>query len=165
MGDYDFLQYTAVGKYYISFIEEFVVELQARAGLVGDYGDSDRVPVYERFYAGGGNSIRGYSERGVGPRDESTGDPIGGESMLVGNTELTFPIFQNLIKGALFFDIGNVWADMSDFGRSDYKYGTGVGIRVKTPIGPVKLDWGYPLKKIKEEDQKGRFYFSMSHGF
>ncbi|MFH1753557.1 MAG: BamA/TamA family outer membrane protein, partial [Candidatus Omnitrophota bacterium] len=79
---------------------------------------------------------------------------------------LTFPIFQNLIKGAIFYDAGNVWTDTSDFMKSgDYAHGTGIGVRVKTPIGPVKLDWGYPLSEIDEEEQKGRFYFSMSHGF
>jgi outer membrane protein insertion porin family len=166
LGDFDFLKGTGLAKYYISFVDAFVVELKGRAGLVTEYGDSERVPVYERFFAGGGNSIRGYSERGVGPRDQVTGDAVGGESMLIGNIELIFPVFKNLIKGAIFFDAGNVWADTKDFAiGSDYKYGAGVGIRVKTPVGPVKLDWGYPLEEIEEEEQKGRFYFSMSHGF
>ncbi|MFH1752827.1 MAG: outer membrane protein assembly factor BamA, partial [Candidatus Omnitrophota bacterium] len=92
LGDYDFLKGTGVSKYYITFADQFIIELKGRAGLVGEYGGSDRVPVYERFYAGGGSTIRGYSERGVGPRDPITGDPIGGESMLIGNLELTFPI-------------------------------------------------------------------------
>ncbi|MEE8359862.1 MAG: outer membrane protein assembly factor BamA, partial [Candidatus Omnitrophota bacterium] len=166
LGDINYLKGSSISKYYISFVDQFVVELKVRGGLVTDYGDSDTVPIYERFYAGGTGSIRGYSERGVGPRDRTTGIPIGGESMLVGNVELTFPIFQNMIKGAIFYDVGNVWADVTDImSGGDYAQGAGIGIRVKTPIGPVKLDWGYPLREIDEEEQKGRFYFSMSHGF
>jgi len=165
-GDFDFLKYTGNVKQYFSFVNKnLVLELQARAGMVHEYGDSDHVPIYERFYAGGAGTIRGYSERGVGPRDLVTGDAIGGESLLIGNAELSFPIYKNLIKGAVFYDIGNVWEDSGDLGQGGYKHGTGVGIRVKTPIGPVKVDWGYPLEEISQEEQKGRFYFSVSHGF
>lgn len=165
LGDYDFIKYTGRASYYLSFVERFVLELKARAGMVGDYGDSDHVPIYERFYAGGASTIRGYRERGVGPQDPVTSDPIGGESFLVGNAELTFPVYKDVLKGAVFYDIGNVWEDMGDLGQGGYKYSGGVGIRVKTPIGPVKVDWGYPLKKILGQDQKGRFHFSVSHGF
>ena len=85
--------------------------------------------------------------------------------MLVGNAEAVFPVFKNIIKGAVFFDAGNVWEEIGDFGSGDYKYGAGVGVRVKTPVGPLKLDWGYPLEKMEGQEQKGRFYFSMSRDF
>ncbi|NQT06381.1 MAG: outer membrane protein assembly factor BamA [Candidatus Omnitrophica bacterium] len=164
-GDFDFLKYTGSVSQYFSFIDVFVLELRMRGGVVDAYGGSDHVPIYERFFAGGSNSVRGYSERGVGPRDPGSGDPIGGESVLISNAELTFPVFKDILKGAIFCDAGNVWEDAWDVGQGDYKYGAGVGIRVKTPIGPVNVDWGYPLKEIEDEEQKGRFYFSMSKGF
>lgn len=167
-GDFDFFKYTALAKYYISFVDAFVLEFKGRGGMAYDYGDSDHVPIYERFFAGGANTIRGYSERGVGPRDPVTGDSIGGESYLIGNLELTFPVFKNMLKGAIFYDAGNVWEDAADIGQGtggNFAHGTGVGVRVKTPIGPVKLDWGYPLEELEFEKQKGRFYFSVSQGF
>ena len=167
-GDKDFLKYLTTDSVNFSwFNKNLVLELMGRAGLVSDYGDSDHVPIYERFYAGGASTIRGYRERTVSPKDAITDDPIGGEAMLIGNAELVFPIFKNVIKGALFYDIGNVWEDAEDFGSTadDYKYGAGVGARVKTPMGPLKLDWGYPLKKMTGQEQKGRFYFSMSREF
>lgn len=164
-GDFDFLKYTGRASYYKSFMNLFVLELSLRGGMVGDYGDSNHVPIYERFYAGGTSSIRGYRERGVGPKDPATNDPIGGESMLVGNAELTFPIYKDMLNGAVFYDAGNVWEDMGDIGQGGYKHGAGLGIRVKTPIGPVRVDWGYPLVKEKGEEQKGRFYFSVSREF
>ena len=112
------------------------------------------------------NTIRGYDERRVGPRDPSSNDPIGGDSSLVGNAEVTFPIYDKLIKGAIFYDIGNVWSSMQDFlVEGDFKQGTGIGVRVKTPIGPIKIDWGYPLSENHNDKKEGRFYFSASHGF
>jgi outer membrane translocation and assembly module TamA len=124
------------------------------------------VPIYERFFAGGANTVRGYKERSIGPRDPKTNDPIGGEAMLIGNAELTYPVFKNF-KIAVFYDIGNVWENTDDdIDSDDFKAGAGVGIRVKTPIGPVNVDAGYPLDKAHPDDkQKIRFHFSMSRGF
>jgi outer membrane protein insertion porin family len=164
-GDKDFYKSYFSSKFYYSPINNIVIEFKGRAGLANNYGDTDKVPIYERFYAGGANTIRGYRERKIGPRDPSSSDPIGGEATLVGNIELMFPIYEKVIKGAVFYDIGNVWDEMEDFAQGSYKQGTGVGVRLKTPIGPLKLDWGYPLSDNQGDEKEGRFYFSMSHGF
>ena len=75
------------------------------------------------------------------------------------------PIIE-VIKGALFYDIGNVWAKLRDYGTGGLKSGAGVGLRVKTPIGPIKLDYGIPLDKENGQSNKsGKFYFSVSRGF
>jgi outer membrane protein insertion porin family len=82
--------------------------------------------------------------------------------------EVTFPIWKNLIKGAVFYDIGNVWEKFDFAGTKDdtgFKSGTGIGVRVKTPIGPVKLDYGYPLSDNYGDKKNGEFYFSVTHGF
>jgi outer membrane protein insertion porin family len=164
-GDKDFTKLTGTASRYISVFENHVIELRLRTGLVNDFGDSDYVPIYERFYAGGATTIRGYRERRVGPRDPNSNDPLGGESMLIGNVEYSFPILE-FLKGAIFYDVGNVWSKVSDFGSGGYKSGIGVGLRIKTPIGPVRLDYGYPLdKEPGREKREGRFYFSMSHAF
>ncbi len=165
-GDKEFYKSVTSMSYFYNWLDKFIVlELKARAGIVNEYGDSDSVPIYERFYAGGANTIRGYRERSVSPTDAVTNDPIGGEAMLIGNVEVTIPVFKNVIKGAVFYDIGNVWGDIEDFASGGYKHGTGVGVRVKTPMGPLRVDWGYPLEDIKGQEQKGRFYFSMSREF
>ncbi len=165
LGDKDYMKGYLWTNYYYSPIKNIVIEFKARAGLADSYLDTDKVPIYERFYAGGMNTIRGYGERRVGPRDPASNDPIGGEAMIVGNAELTFPIYEKVIKGAIFYDVGNVWANIGDFTQGGYKQGAGVGIRVKTPIGPIKLDWGYPLSDNQGDERKGEFYFSVSHGF
>ncbi len=165
-GDKDFVKGYTHGTIYHSLIKDIVLSVNGRVGLVENYGDSDEVPIYERFFAGGATTIRGYKQRGVGPRDRGSNSALGGESMAIGNVEVTFPIYKKLIKGAVFYDVGNVWAKYDDiFSTGGYKQGTGVGVRVKTPIGPVKVDWGYPLNKNYDDKREGQFYFSVSHGF
>jgi outer membrane protein insertion porin family len=159
-GDRDFIKYTGELDWYFTHFENFTFETRLRAGLAEKYDDTVYVPIYEKFYAGGANTIRGYKERHVGPK--RGGEPVGGDSMLIGNLEYTFPVIKN-IKGAVFYDIGNVWSDIGDLGK-DYKSSVGLGVRVKTPIGPVKVDYGYGLD-YDPGDKKGRFHFSMSRGF
>jgi len=163
--DKDFFKYTGMGNMYFTHFGKLLLELRVMAGFVNEYDTTDKVPIYERFYAGGANSIRGYRERRIGPKDSATDDPLGGESVLVAGAEYTFPLVKDAVKGAVFYDVGNVWEKASDFASGDYKSSTGVGVRVKTPIGPVKLDWGYPLDEIPGEDKKGRFHFSITRGF
>ncbi len=165
-GDKEFVSGTGSASIYHTFLGKLVLEVRGRAGVTNAYGKSEEVPIYERFFAGGANTIRGYRERAVGPRDPGSNDPVGGEALLIGNAELTFPIYEKLLKGAVFYDIGNVWRRAEDFAvGSNYRYGAGIGVRIKTPIGPVKLDYGYPLVGNYEDKRQGEFYFSMSHGF
>ena len=164
-GNKDFYRFRTTSSYYIPLKFDSTIELTARTGIEKPYGDSEKVPIFERFFAGGARTIRGYDERKVGPLDPLTNDPIGGESMLVGNIEYTVPVIQ-FIKVATFFDVGNVWPAIEDFGSGGYKLGTGLGLRVKTPIGPMNLDYGYPLTdEPGETGRSGKFYFSVSRGF
>ena len=164
-GDKDFYRFEGNGSYYLPLKFKSVLEFRLRSGLVAAYGDSEKVPIFERFFAGGARTIRGYNERRVGPLDPNTEDPIGGESLVVGNIEYTIPLI-DYVKLAGFFDVGNVWARKEDFGSGGFKAGAGFGLRVKTPIGPINLDYGYPLNDEPGEDQRsGKFYFSVSRGF
>lgn len=164
-GDKNFYRIKGKASYDLPLIYASVLEFRLRTGVVDRYGDSDYVPVYENFYAGGAYTIRGYNERKVGPLDPGSGDPVGGKSMVVANIEYTLPIVE-YIKAAVFFDTGNVWPKVSDIGLDGYKSGMGVGLRIKTPIGPMNLDYGYPLNdEPGEEDRSGKFYFSVSRSF
>jgi len=138
--------------------DRLILNWRARAGVVQEYGDTDKVRIFERFFLGGANTIRGYAYRDVGPKDER-GDPLGGEAMFLTNLELVFPIAEKL-NGAVFVDTGNVWWDASDFDPTDVDTGVGVGVRIATPIGPIKLDYGYAI-----EEHEARLHFSVGWTF
>ncbi len=163
-GDKDFMRFFSKAGVFFPFPRRSVLELRVRAGIVKEYDDTDEVPIYERFFAGGASTIRGYRERKVGPIDDND-NPIGGEALFVANIEYTYPVGEYL-KLATFFDTGNVWADSSDFMSGDLKSSVGLGVRVKTPLGPVSIDYGYPLdREPGEEEREGRFHFNISRGF
>ncbi len=164
-GDKDFTKLYGVASTYFKNFETDVLELKIRGGIADAYDDSVKVPIYERYFLGGANTIRGYRERRLGPKDPGNGDPVGGEAYWVANAEETFPIYPDLIKGAIFYDIGSLYEEIDNFGDGDVFSGAGFGVRIKTPIGPVKLDMGFPLDDVPGERKKLRFYFSISQGF
>ena len=167
-GDKNFYRLQTSGQYYYPLVINdvtTVLEISARTGIVQSYPDTPDVPIFERYFTGGQDSIRGYDERTVGPLDPNTNDAIGGDALMVGSVEYTVPIIE-IIKGAVFFDTGNVWDKVRNYGTGGLKSGTGVGLRVKTPIGPIKLDYGIPLDTEPGKTSKsGKFYFSVSRGF
>lgn len=167
-GDKNFYRLQTSGEYYypvrINGVTT-VLEISGRTGIVQPYPNTPHVPIFERYFTGGQDSIRGYDERAVGPLDPKTNDAIGGDALLLGSVEYTVPIIE-IIKGAVFFDTGNVWDKVRHYGTGSLKSGTGFGLRVKTPIGPIKLDYGIPLDTVPGNTKKsGKFYFSVSRGF
>lgn len=164
-GQKDFWKWTgSASAYFTPLVENQVLELRAALGLTNDFGDSRTVPIFERFFVGGAESIRGYRERRVGPKDPVTNDPIGAESMAVFNVEYTIPLVE-FIKGAIFFDVGNGWNRVGEFLQEGFKSGVGAGARIKTPFGPVKLDYGWPINPDPGERETGRIHFSASRSF
>ena len=115
----------------------------------------EAIPLPERFFGGGGTSHRGFPEEQAGPRDISTGFPLGGTALLFNQTELRFPLIGDNIGGVLYHDMGNVYTNVDNLSfrtnqRSlqDFDYmvhAVGFGVRYRTPIGPVRLDLGYSI--------------------
>ncbi|WP_424245618.1 outer membrane protein insertion porin family [Elusimicrobium posterum] len=132
------------------------------------YGDTKSVPVYERYFIGGADTVRGYDNTGeVGPE-------TGGNLYFVSNTELRFPLARegrrSIAQLAAFLDIGNSWKNSDDIKlkigkeEDEFKAGIGLGLRFATPQLPIRIDWGYGLNH-REGDQKTKFYFNMSNAF
>ena len=161
--DVDIIKYFVMANHFHEIAwKGWVLEGKGRMGSIDKYDDTNRVPIFERFYAGGGSTIRGYKEREVGPKGSDL-DPLGGSSLLVFNAELTFPVF-NPIRGAVFADAGNVWTGANDWDLGELKKGVGFGLRIKTPFGPVKIDYGFALNNEDYEDDS-RLHFSMGGFF
>lgn len=161
--DRDFYKYYTKNSLYVGLPMDLVLRLSAQAGLVDNFGDSDEVPIFERYFLGGANTVRGFKYRDVGPKD-NTGEPIGGKLMFACSAEVTFPIIQN-IRGAVFYDAGNVWEDTGDFDLGDLDCGAGVGIRLNLPIGPIRLDLGFPIEKDEYVDYDNRLHFNIGYSF
>ncbi len=164
--DKNFWKFFGRASHYTPLINNSALEFRLRMGVGTHFGDTNKIPIYERFFVGGADTVRGYRERRLGPIDGPTGDPLGGESMLVGNIEYTYPLF-SFVKAATFFDIGNAWEKMNKIGTSGLKKSVGFGFRLKTPIGPIKLDYGIPMDKEPGSDKRGsgRFHFNVSNSF
>jgi len=166
-GDNDFVKTFVSSSWFFSTFWRFVLAAQLRYGIVSSFPPSTGVPIYERFYVGGADTVRGYDYRGeIGPRE-------GGVTMFVSNIEYKFPIVmekgRTVLQGAVFLDIGGTWkkGDVNfTIGSRDnqLKVGIGAGIRFKTPIFPVRLDWGYGLNHRLGED-KSQWYFTIGQPF
>ncbi|MCX5704611.1 MAG: outer membrane protein assembly factor BamA [Candidatus Omnitrophica bacterium] len=165
-GDKDFWKFYGRASHYFPMFRKSTLEIRGRMGMEEVYSDTVSVPIYERFFAGGADTIRGYEERMVGPIDPISLDPLGGNALLIGNIEYLYPLF-DFLKVAAFYDVGNVWEKLGEMGTGGFKSGIGLGVRVKTPIGPIRLDYGIPMNTEpgSTDTKGGRFHFSASNTF
>jgi outer membrane protein insertion porin family len=136
-------------------------------GLARAYGGSISLPISERFFAGGSTTLRGLDFEQAGPRDPITDQPLGGNALIVASGELRFPIIKNL-GGAVFFDTGNVFGKVSDIRFSDFTNSIGGGFRLKTPLGPFRVDAAYlidpPFYVATPNRRLPNFQFHFSFG-
>lgn len=152
-----------------------VVAGRVRTGLERVYGQSDQIPDRDRFKLGGATTVRGYREQDIGP----------GDFLILGNLEFRTRLMW-IIHGGVFLDGGNAWPTASNVSLADFswkagddpavaaaedvRWSTGAGLRVETPVGPVRLDFGYKLKKLPAfpgdpEEDRWRFHLSLGHVF
>jgi outer membrane protein insertion porin family len=127
--------------------------LQRTGGKNDGIGDVNDIPLAERIYSGGSTSLRAFPDFQAGPRDLTTGFPIGGNALFTNTFELRFPLFGDNVGGVLFHDAGNVYTNIQDLSfrfrqrnLSDFNYmvqSVGFGIRYRTPIGPFRVDFSF----------------------
>jgi outer membrane protein insertion porin family len=161
-GEVDFVKFQLEDSLFFSWPPPMVLALSSRIGLAAPYGGSDALVIEDRFKAGGSTTIRGYKLDKVGPL-AAGGDPLGGNLRILLNLEWRFPIYRWL-GGAAFFDVGAVTPEVKDFSFSDFYPGVGGGLRITTPIGPIRLDVGYGLRPIRNDDRI-QVYLTIGHAF
>ncbi len=139
------------------------VSLGLRLTLGSIAGNSvNGIPADQRFYAGGGQSIRGYAYQSVGPRED--GKPVGGLSLVESSAEVRWRITPRVGLVA-FIDGGSAYEpEVSDFSES-YQWGAGLGLRVFTGVGPIRVDVGVPVNPRQDLDDDFEFYISIGQAF
>jgi outer membrane protein assembly complex protein YaeT len=148
-------------SFYKALKPDFVWASNYRIGLADAFAQV-LIPS-KRFYAGGGNSIRGFELDSVGPIDPYLGTPEGGESLFIMNQELRFPIYK-WIRGVAFYDMGNVYLNLSDFNPFKSRHSIGFGLRLDTPVSLIRLDYGVNLFPLLGEPG-AVFFFSIGQAF
>jgi len=156
-----FLKSIGEGRHYLTLWKRYRLSSALRLTLGSIDGASvETVPADERFYAGGGGSIRGYEYQAVGPTAPD-GTPLGGDKLLEFSAELRLQPGRKL-GYALFVDGGSVRAGQFD---RDLRYGAGLGLRWFTGIGPLRMDVAYPLNPDSTQRERVQFYISLGQAF
>ena len=140
------------------FPRDVVQTVDGQPVVVGGVRD---LPEPERFFAGGDTTVRGFARDRLGA--ECNGDPLGGEGLFILNEELRFPI-HSVIGGVLFYDGGNVYRTLDDYDILELRHVAGAGLRLQTPIGPFRVEYGAILNRKPGED-RGQFFFSIGQAF
>jgi len=159
-GDFDFHKVIFNVETYFTLHEtesklKHVLNPQFVVGWAYEAEGMDTIPLFERFYAGGRDSIRGFEFRGMGPHE--FGDPVGGDAYVFGSVEYSFPLFVEVLRGAVFWDIANIGNTFDDLFHDKWRNVVGFGIRFMIPqLGniPVTLDFGFPLTKDDEDERQ-----------
>ncbi|MFI0347569.1 MAG: outer membrane protein assembly factor BamA [Chthoniobacterales bacterium] len=158
---------TLEGRKYLPLPWDMILEFKGAVAAVNSWGTGSQgvnnPPIFDELYLGGANDMRGFFFRKVSPVDANN-NPIGGNSSAYGTTELTFPIIPR-VRGALFTDWGFVNAGSYDYSASQVCGDIGIGARLELPIGPVRIDWGYPIQSQSYNKSNGQFNFNVGFQF
>jgi outer membrane protein insertion porin family len=163
-GEAEFTKLEGSTSWFFAMPWKTVFHIKGAAGQIFENEDG-KLPVYEHFYLGGLNSIRGFKTAHVSPKDPVTGERIGGDKMWYSNLEVSFPLFEEAgLRGVIFTDFGNVYAVDEDWEFDKIKKSAGLGFRWLSPMGPLRLEWGYNLDPDPDEDSSV-WDFSIGGGF
>lgn len=188
----DYFRLLARNSTYHRVGRDFVLARSTTIGALTNLRDGGpaSIPLPERYFSGGASTHRGFPDNQAGPRDLRTGYPLGGSALLMNNLEFRFPLYGESLGGVLFHDAGNVYSGVSDLSLrlrqrdpQDFNYmvhSVGVGVRYKTPVGPVRIDFGFganspeftfdrtvdgQLSRITQRINRFQFHFSLGQTF
>jgi outer membrane protein insertion porin family len=161
LSEAEFIKGTFKSSWFFPIMKRFVFAVSFGGGAANGLGGTEELPLVERFFLGGGTTVRGYEQDTLGPKGEDD-SPTGGNVFVLTNWEMRLPLGKGF--GLVpFVDAGNVWQTLDDF-DAELKYTVGAGLRYKTPVGPVRVDYGYKLNRDSGEST-GEVHFSFGHAF
>ena len=163
-GDTD--DYTLQGRtaQYFPLWFDHVLSFRGQMEVVNPYDGEDRVPLFDRLFLGGPQTLRGFKFRNVGPTDGlPNNEPIGGDSLAFASMEYTIPIISK-VRIASFYDVGMIYPDSYYFNLHHVNSDVGLGIRLDFPGFPIQLDYAWPIHADAWNDSpSGRFSFSIGY--
>jgi outer membrane protein insertion porin family len=160
-GDSRFLKTDIGARWYYPLLKDpnwggsYVMSLGGALGYGVGYAKSSSsghdLPLFERYFPGGINSVRGYADRSLGPKED--GDVVGGDKQAIMNVELLFPIAEQFgLRGVAFFDVGQAFASYQNISWGEFRRSVGFGARWMSPFGPLRVELGFPLNKKSGDD-------------
>ena len=166
-GDLSYYKLNYQHQWFIPMTNVFTLMLNGEVGYGGGYGKHNELPFFKNFYGGGVSSVRGFATSSLGPRDNNN-RALGGDRRVVASAELFFPLPRvkddKSVRLSVFFDAGNVYGKGEKFDVGEFRYSTGLALTWFSPIGPLKLSYGIPIKR-KPEDRLERFQFLLGTVF
>ncbi len=170
-GTFNYFSVSVDGRQFTQLGRRIVVASRLQFGNIAPANnDPANVPFSKKYFLGGATSLRGWGRYEVSPVGDS-GIPLGGNSLFAVSEEVRAVISGNL-GGVIFADAGNVWADRAAMNLGDLRYDIGPGLRYQTPVGPIRLDFGYQLNRIpgllvngQPETRRWRIHFSIGQAF
>jgi outer membrane protein assembly complex protein YaeT len=170
-GTFNYSSISADGRYFLPIGKRLVAANRLLMGNIRPFGyDPANVPFSKKYFLGGATTLRGWGRYEVSPLG-GTGLPIGGDTMLSFSTEMRAAL-KGKLGGVLFLDAGNVWTDFREVDLGEIRYAVGTGLRYQTPVGPIRLDFGYQLNPIPGLQVNGqpqlrpwRVHFSIGQAF
>jgi len=161
LSETDFAKVMFNSSVYNELGRRFVLAASLRGGIAQGFGSTRELPLVERFFLGGRSTVRGYEQDTLGPKG-TDGTPTGGNAFLMANLELRTSLGKG-IGIVTFIDGGNVWVKANKMNLA-FKYTAGLGLRYSTPVGPLRIDYGYKLMRETGESH-GEIHFSIGQAF
>ncbi len=162
LGGSDYYRVDSDARFYFPLSNDFVLAGRLKLGSAFPYGEDTTIPPDERFYLGGGTTVRGYPFNSLGPKDVD-GNPVGGRLLVLGNLEVRVRIVGNL-GVVLFTDTGGLWNSFDEVDLNSAGFGTGFGLRYHTVFGPIRLDYGF-APTWRNSLKRGKIYIGIGHVF
>ncbi len=163
LGQTNIYKFNGDFAHFYTLPDDVILSFRGSTGVVNYYGSSARVPIFDRFFLGGPSTVRGFNYRSLGPLDTS-GQAIGGLTDGYENVEATFPIIDR-VRGAVFSDAGFVDGRFAHYTSlwPELQASVGIGLRLNLPIGPLRLDYGFPIKRDDHALHNGKFSFDVGY--